>query len=74
MTDKRRRRKEERALSALRSYFDDLFGCTEDSDLTIMLTMLRLYKENRIAVVDYVDGELCAFTVREYVNMVMEKC
>lgn len=43
----------------------------EYSDLTIMLTMLRLYKENRIAVADVVEGELRAFPVRVYVNSLM---
>lgn len=43
----------------------------EFSDLTVMLTMLRLYKENRIAVVDVINGELTPYQVRVYVNMLM---
>lgn len=43
----------------------------EFSDLTVMLTMLRLYKENRVAIVDVVDGELKPYQVRVYVNMLM---
>lgn len=37
------------------------------SDLTIMLTMLKLYKENRVAIVDEEDGELRPYTIRAYV-------
>ena len=37
------------------------------SDLTIMLTMLKLYKENRVAIVDEEDGELKPYTIRAYV-------
>lgn len=44
----------------------------EYSDLTIMLAMLRLYKENRIAIVDDAGGELRAFNVRVYVNSLMD--
>ena len=44
----------------------------EFSDVTVMLTMLNLYKENRIAVVDMEDGELRPYTVRAYVNLLME--
>lgn len=44
----------------------------EFSDVTVMLTMLNLYKENRIAVVDMEDGELRPYTVRAYVNRLME--
>lgn len=42
------------------------------SDLTVMLTLLKLYKENRVAVVDRVDGELRPYTIREYVWRKME--
>lgn len=45
----------------------------EYSDLTIMLAMLRLYKENRIAIADVVEGELRAFPVRVYLNKVMSR-
>lgn len=44
----------------------------EFSDVTVMLTMLKLYKENRIAVVDVEDGELRPYTVRAYVNRLMK--
>ena len=44
----------------------------EFSDLSIMMTMLKLYKENRIAVVDEEGGELRPYTVRAYVNRLME--
>lgn len=39
----------------------------------IMLIMLRLYKENRIAVVDECDGELKTFQFREYVDYVKDR-
>ena len=45
----------------------------EFSDLTVMLTMLKLYKENRIAIVDVINGELTPFQVRVYVNMLMSE-
>ena len=43
----------------------------EFSDMTVMLTMLKLYKENRIAVVDVEEGELRPYEVRAYVNRLM---
>lgn len=45
----------------------------EYSDLAIMMAMLKMYKGNRIAVADVVEGELRAFPVRVYVNSIMEK-
>ena len=44
----------------------------EYSDLAVMLTMLKLYRENRIAIVDEWEGELRAFAVREYVLRMMD--
>ena len=46
----------------------------EFSDVTVMLTMLKLYKENRIAVVDVEEGELRPYAVRTYVNRLMGMC
>lgn len=45
----------------------------EYSDLTIMLTMLKLFKENRIAIVDEWNGELRVSQVREYLLRIMER-
>ena len=45
----------------------------EFSDLTIMLTMLKLYKENRVVIVDAEDGKLKPYTIRAYVYMRMAK-
>ena len=39
----------------------------EFSDLTIMMTLLKLYKENRVAIVGEEDGELKPYTIRAYV-------
>lgn len=43
----------------------------EFSDVAIMLTLLKLYKENRVAVVDIIDGELRPYQIRQYVNWML---
>lgn len=37
-------------------------------ELNIMVTMLDMYKENKVAVVDLVDGELKPYEIRDYVD------
>lgn len=44
----------------------------EYSDLAIMMAMLKIFKQNRVAVVDEVDGELRPFQIREYVIRQLE--
>lgn len=43
----------------------------EFSDLSIMMTMLKLYKENRVIIVDCHDGKLCHYKIREFANRLM---
>ena len=45
----------------------------EYSNENIMHTMLGVYKENRVAVVDCENGELKPYTVQAYVNRIMAK-
>ena len=45
----------------------------EYSNENIMHTMLDIYKENRVAVVDVENGELKPYTVQAYVNRMMAK-
>ena len=45
----------------------------EFSDLTIMMTLLKLYKENRVVIVEMAAGNLKPYTIRMYVNGLMEK-
>lgn len=44
----------------------------EYSDLAIMMAMLKMFKQNRVAVVDEVDGELRPFQIRHYVLRQLE--
>ena len=43
----------------------------EFSNENIMHTMLGIYKQNRVAIVDQVNGELKPYTVQAYVNRIM---
>ena len=45
----------------------------EYSNENIMHTMLGVYKQNRVAIVDQVNGELKPYTVQAYVNRIMSK-
>lgn len=45
----------------------------EFSDVSVMLALLKLYKENRVAVVDEVGGELRPFQIRHYVNWLLTR-
>ena len=45
----------------------------EFSNENIMHTMLGIYKENRVAVVDQENGELKPYTVQAYVNRMMSQ-
>lgn len=44
----------------------------EFSNENIMHTMLGIYKQNRVAVVDQENGELKPYTVQGYVNGIMD--
>lgn len=43
----------------------------EFSDMAVMLAMLKMYKENRVAVVDEVNGELRPFQIHRYVHWML---
>lgn len=45
----------------------------EYGELTIMLTLLKLYKENRVAIVDEINGELRPYQIRHYVYWLLNK-
>lgn len=49
----------------------DIILQREYSQENIMRTMLDIYNENRIAIVDCENGELKPYTVRSYVNRIM---
>lgn len=44
----------------------------EYSDLAIMMAMLKMFKKNRVAIVDIEEGELRPYQIREYVLRQME--
>lgn len=44
----------------------------EYSDLAIMMAMLKMFKQNRVAIVDVEEGELRPYEIREYVLRQME--
>ena len=45
----------------------------EYGELTIMLTLLKLYKENRVAIVDEINGELRSYQIRHYVYWLLTR-